>query len=150
MCSSDILEGSDLVFVTAGMGGGTGSGAAPVVAKIAKELGALTIGIITKPFAFEGRKRAFVADAAAIELRKYVDTLIVIPNERLLNIVSRQTSMVDSFRIADDVLRQGVQGVSDIITVPGDINLDFADVRTIMKDAGTALMGIGQIGRAHV
>ena len=138
------LEGSDLVFVTAGMGGGTGSGAAPVVAKIAKELGALTIGIITKPFAFEGRKRAFVADAAASELRKYVDTLIVIPNERLLNIVSRQTSMVDSFRIADDVLRQGVQGVSDIITVPGDINLDFADVRTIMKDAGTALMGIGR------
>ena len=138
------LEGSDLVFVTAGMGGGTGSGAAPVVAKIAKELGALTIGIITKPFAFEGRKRAFVADAAANELRKYVDTLIVIPNERLLNIVSRQTSMVDSFRIADDVLRQGVQGVSDIITVPGDINLDFADVRTIMKDAGTALMGIGR------
>lgn len=137
------LEGSDLVFVTAGMGGGTGSGAAPVVAKIAKELGALTIGIITKPFAFEGRKRAFVADAAANELRKYVDTLIVIPNERLLNIVSRQTSMVDSFRIADDVLRQGVQGVSDIITVPGDINLDFADVRTIMRDAGTALMGIG-------
>ena len=138
------LEGSDLVFVTAGMGGGTGSGAAPVVAKIAKELGALTIGIITKPFAFEGRKRAFVADAAANELRKYVDTLIVIPNERLLSIVSRQTSMVDSFRIADDVLRQGVQGVSDIITVPGDINLDFADVRTIMKDAGTALMGIGR------
>ena len=138
------LDGSDLVFVTAGMGGGTGSGAAPVVAKVAKDLGALTIGIITKPFEFEGKRRAAVADAAAEELRKYVDTLIVIPNERLLNVVSRQTSMEDSFRIADDVLRQAVQGVSDVITVPGIINLDFADVRSIMKDAGSALMGIGR------
>jgi len=138
------LAGSDLVFVTAGMGGGTGSGAAPVVARVAKELGALTIGIITKPFAFEGKRRAAVAEAAAAELRKHVDTLIVIPNERLLNVVSRQTSMEDSFRIADDVLRQAVQGVSDVITVPGIINLDFADVRTIMRDAGTALMGIGR------
>jgi cell division protein FtsZ len=138
------LDGSDLVFVTAGMGGGTGSGAAPVVAKVAKELGALTIGIITKPFEFEGKKRAAVANAAAEELRKYVDTLIVIPNERLLSVVSRQTSMEDSFRIADDVLRQAVQGVSDVITVPGIINLDFADVRSIMKDAGSALMGIGR------
>jgi len=138
------LDGSDLVFVTAGMGGGTGSGAAPVVAKVAKDLGALTIGIITKPFEFEGKRRAAVANAAAEELRKYVDTMIVIPNERLLNVVSRQTSMEDSFRIADDVLRQAVQGVSDVITVPGIINLDFADVRSIMKDAGSALMGIGR------
>jgi cell division protein FtsZ len=126
------LEGSDLVFVTAGMGGGTGSGAAPVVAKIAKEIGALTIGIVTKPFVFEGKRRAAVAEAAANELRKHVDTLIVIPNERLLSVVSRQTSMEDSFRIADDVLRQAVKGVSDVITVPGIINLDFADVRSIM------------------
>lgn len=138
------LDGSDLVFVTAGMGGGTGSGAAPVVAKVAKDLGALTIGIITKPFEFEGKRRAAVANAAAEELRKYVDTMIVIPNERLLSVVSRQTSMEDSFRIADDVLRQAVQGVSDVITVPGIINLDFADVRSIMKDAGSALMGIGR------
>lgn len=138
------LDGSDLVFVTAGMGGGTGSGAAPVVAKVAKDLGALTIGIVTKPFEFEGKRRAAVADAAAEELRKYVDTLIVIPNERLLSVVSRQTSMEDSFRIADDVLRQAVQGVSDVITVPGIINLDFADVRSIMKEAGSALMGIGR------
>ena len=138
------LDRSDIVFVTAGMGGGTGSGAAPVVAKVAKELGALTIGIITKPFEFEGKKRAAVANAAAEELRKYVDTLIVIPNERLLSVVSRQTSMEDSFRIADDVLRQAVQGVSDVITVPGIINLDFADVRSIMKDAGSALMGVGR------
>jgi cell division protein FtsZ len=126
------------------MGGGTGSGAAPVVAKVAKDLGALTIGIVTKPFEFEGKRRAAVAHAAAEELRKYVDTLIVIPNERLLNVVSRQTSMEDSFRIADDVLRQAVQGVSDVITVPGIINLDFADVRSIMKEAGSALMGIGR------
>jgi cell division protein FtsZ len=138
------LEGSDLVFVTAGMGGGTGSGAAPVVAKIAKEIGALTIGIVTKPFVFEGKRRAAVAEAAANELRKHVDTLIVIPNERLLSVVSRQTSMEDSFRIADDVLRQAVKGVSDVITVPGIINLDFADVRAIMRDAGSALMGIGR------
>ena len=138
------LEGSDLVFVTAGMGGGTGSGAAPVVDKIAKEIGALTIGIVTKPFVFEGKRRAAVAEAAANELRKHVDTLIVIPNERLLSVVSRQTSMEDSFRIADDVLRQAVKGVSDVITVPGIINLDFADVRSIMRDAGSALMGIGR------
>ena len=138
------LAGSDLVFVTAGMGGGTGSGAAPVVARIAKEMGALTIGIITTPFAFEGRRRAAVATSAAAEMKKHVDALIVIPNERLLSVVSRQTSMEDSFRIADDVLRQAVAGVSDVITVPGIINLDFADVRTIMRDAGTALMGIGR------
>ena len=138
------LEGSDLVFVTAGMGGGTGSGAAPVVAKIAKEMGALTIGIVTKPFVFEGKRRAAVAEAAANELRKHVDTLIIIPNERLLSVVSRQTSMEDSFRIADDVLRQAVKGVSDVITVPSIINLDFADVRSIMRDAGSALMGIGR------
>ncbi|MFM9165500.1 MAG: cell division protein FtsZ [Candidatus Limnocylindrus sp.] len=138
------LEGSDLVFVTAGMGGGTGSGAAPIVAKIAKEIGALTIGIVTKPFVFEGKRRAAVAEAAVNELRRHVDTLIVIPNERLLSVVSRQTSMEDSFRIADDVLRQAVKGVSDVITVPGIINLDFADVRSIMRDAGSALMGIGR------
>ncbi|MFM8915881.1 MAG: cell division protein FtsZ [Candidatus Limnocylindrus sp.] len=138
------LDGSDLVFVTAGMGGGTGSGAAPIVAKIAKEIGALTIGIVTKPFVFEGKRRAAVAEAAVNELRRHVDTLIVIPNERLLSVVSRQTSMEDSFRIADDVLRQAVKGVSDVITVPGIINLDFADVRSIMRDAGSALMGIGR------
>ena len=137
------LDGSDLVFVTAGMGGGTGSGAAPVVAKIAKEIGALTIGIVTKPFVFEGRRRAAVAEAAANELRKHVDTLIVIPNERLLSVVSRQTSMEDSFRIADDVLRQAIQGIADVITTTGHVNVDFADVRTIMSHTGRAVMGMG-------
>jgi cell division protein FtsZ len=126
------------------MGGGTGSGAAPVIAEIAKELGALTIGVVTKPFSFEGNRRKLVAEKAADELRAKVDTLITIPNDRLKDVVQKNTSIVDAFRVVDDVLRQGVQGISDIITVPGLINLDFADVRTIMKDAGSALMGIGR------
>ena len=137
------LRGSDMVFVTAGEGGGTGSGAAPVVARIARELGALTVGIVTTPFRFEGSKRHTTAQQGVDELRQNCDTVIVIPNERLLEVLDKSTSMLDAFRIADDVLRQGVQGICDLITLPGLINLDFADVRTIMKDAGTALMGIG-------
>jgi len=138
-----ILRGSDMVFVTAGEGGGTGSGAAPVVARIARELGALTVGIVTTPFRFEGTKRKGQAEAGVDELRSNCDTVITIPNDRLLEVLDRDTSMVDAFRVADDVLRQGVQGITDLITMPGLINLDFADVRTIMKDAGSALMGIG-------
>jgi cell division protein FtsZ len=141
---AEALAGSDMVFITAGLGGGTGSGAAPVVAEIAKEQGALTIGVVTKPFSFEGSKRKLVAERAAEELRQKVDTLITIPNDRLRDVVQKNTSILDAFRIVDDVLRQGVQGISDIITVPGLINLDFADVRAIMKDAGSALMGIGR------
>ena len=137
------LRGSDMVFVTAGEGGGTGSGAAPVVARISREVGALTVGIVTLPFHFEGTKRKTQAEAGVDELRKNCDTVIVIPNDRLLEVLDRSTSMLDAFRIADDVLRQGVQGITDLITMPGLINLDFADVKTIMKDAGTALMGIG-------
>src|SRR5256714_4108724 len=137
------LRGSDMVFVTAGEGGGTGSGAAPVVARIARDLGALTVGIVTMPFRFEGTRRRGTAQQGVDELRRNCDTVIVIPNERLLEVLDRSTSMLDAFRIADDVLRQGVQGICDLITLPGLINLDFADVRTIMKDAGTALMGIG-------
>jgi cell division protein FtsZ len=137
------LRGSDMVFVTAGEGGGTGSGAAPVVARISRELGALTVGIVTTPFKFEGTRRQRQALEGVDELRRNCDTVIVVPNERLLEVLDRQTSMLDAFRIADDVLRQGVQGICDLITLPGLINLDFADVRTIMKDAGTALMGIG-------
>jgi cell division protein FtsZ len=137
------LRGSDMVFVTAGEGGGTGSGAAPVVARIARELGALTVGIVTTPFPFEGTKRRAQAEAGVDELRANCDTVIVIPNARLLEVLDKSTSMLDAFKIADDVLRQGVQGICDLITLPGLINLDFADVRTIMKDAGTALMGIG-------
>lgn len=137
------LRGADMVFVTAGMGGGTGTGAAPIVAEIAKELGALTVGVVTKPFTFEGRKRMQQAEAGIVELKTKVDTLITIPNDRLLQVVDKNTSIVEAFRIADDVLRQGVQGISDLIAVPGLINLDFADVKTIMKDAGSALMGIG-------
>src|SRR5438094_931871 len=137
------LRGSDMVFVTAGEGGGTGSGAAPVVARIAKELGALTVGIVTTPFKFEGTRRLRQATDGVDTLRSNCDTVIVVPNERLLEVLDRETSMLDAFRIADDVLRQGVQGICDLITLPGLINLDFADVRTIMKDAGTALMGIG-------
>jgi cell division protein FtsZ len=138
-----MLRGSDLVFVTAGEGGGTGSGAAPVVARIAKEVGALTVGIVTLPFRFEGTKRRTAAELGLDELREHCDTVIVVPNERLLEVADRSTSMLDAFRIADDVLRQGVQGITDLITLPGLINLDFADVRTVMKDAGSALMGIG-------
>ncbi|NLK00639.1 MAG: cell division protein FtsZ [Clostridia bacterium] len=138
------LEGADMVFVTAGMGGGTGTGAAPLVAEIAKELGALTVGVVTRPFTFEGRKRAEQADDGINELKSKVDTLIVIPNDRLLQVVDKQTSITEAFRVADDVLRQGVQGISDLIAVPGLINLDFADVKTIMADTGSALMGIGR------
>ena len=137
------LRGSDMVFVTAGEGGGTGSGAAPVVARIARELGALTVGIVTMPFGFEGSRRMKQAEVGVEQLRQACDTLIVIPNDRLLEVLDRSTSMLDAFRIADDVLRQGVQGICDLITNPGLINLDFADVRTIMKHAGSALMGIG-------
>ncbi|MGD0273426.1 MAG: cell division protein FtsZ [Gaiellaceae bacterium] len=137
------LRGSDMVFVTAGEGGGTGSGAAPIVARIAHELGALTVGIVTLPFHFEGTKRKAQADLGVEELRRNCDTVIVVPNDRLLEVLDRSTSMLEAFRIADDVLRQGVQGICDLITMPGLINLDFADVRTIMKDAGSALMGIG-------
>ena len=137
------LRGSDMVFVTSGEGGGTGTGAAPIVAKIARELGALTVGIVTTPFPFEGTKRRAQADAGVEELRRNCDTTIVIPNAKLLEVLDKSTSMLDAFKIADDVLRQGVQGICDLITLPGLINLDFADVRTIMKDAGTALMGIG-------
>jgi len=138
------LEGADMVFITAGMGGGTGTGAAPVVAEIAKELDALTVGVVTKPFSFEGRRRMAQAEKGIELLRQKVDTLITIPNDRLLQVVDKRTSMVEAFKIADDVLRQGVQGISDLITVPGLINLDFADVRAIMTNAGSALMGIGQ------
>jgi cell division protein FtsZ len=137
------LRGSDMVFVTAGEGGGTGSGAAPVVARIAREVGALTVGIVTMPFKFEGTRRRSQADEGIEALREACDTTIVIPNDRLLEVLDRSTSMLDAFRVADDVLRQGVQGICDLITLPGLINLDFADVRTIMKGAGTALMGIG-------
>jgi len=137
------LRGSDMVFVTAGEGGGTGTGAAPVVARIAKELGALTVGIVTLPFKFEGTKRRGQAETGVDVLRKECDTTIVIPNDRLLEVLDKSTSMLDAFKIADDVLRQGVQGICDLITLPGLINLDFADVRTIMEGSGTALMGIG-------
>jgi cell division protein FtsZ len=137
------LRGSDMVFVTAGEGGGTGTGAAPVVARIAREIGALTVGIVTTPFRFEGTRRRTAAEHGVEELRAACDTVIVIPNDRLLEVLDRSTSMVDAFRIADDVLRQGVQGICDLITTPGLINLDFADVRTVMQDAGSALMGIG-------
>jgi cell division protein FtsZ len=140
----EALKGADMVFVTAGEGGGTGTGAAPVIADIAKnEIGALTVGVVTRPFQFEGTQRARQAQDGIQRLREYVDTLIVIPNEKLLAIVERRTSILDAFREADNVLRQGVQGITDLITIPGLINLDFADVRTIMHDAGTALMGIG-------
>ena len=140
-----LLKGSDMVFVAAGSGGGTGTGAAPVVARIAQEVGALTVGIVTKPFGFEGTRRARQADDGVSELAKHVDTLIVVPNNRLLAVLEKGTSMVDAFRVADDVLRQGVQGISDLVTLPGLINLDFADVRTIMSDAGQALLGIGMV-----
>jgi len=137
------IKGSDMVFITAGQGGGTGTGGAPVVARIARELGALTVGIVTKPFGFEGSRRAQAAEQGIEALAEEVDTLIVVPNNRLLSVLDKQTSMVEAFRVADDVLRQGVQGISDLITLPGLINLDFADVRTIMSEAGTALLGIG-------
>lgn len=140
----EILKGSDMVFVTCGMGGGTGTGAAPLVAQIAKELGALTVAVVTKPFSFEGLRRKKVADMGIEELKDKVDTLITIPNDRLLQVIDKKTSLYDAFGIVDDVLRQGVQGISDLITLHGIINVDFADVRTIMADAGSALMGIGR------
>src|SRR5579884_3620493 len=140
----EALKGADMVFVTAGEGGGTGTGAAPVIADIAKnEIGALTVGVVTRPFSFEGTQRARQAQAGIDDLSDHVDTLIVIPNEKLLTIVERRTTILDAFREADNVLRQGVQGITDLITIPGLINVDFADVRTVMRDAGTALMGIG-------
>jgi len=138
-----ILKGSDMVFVTAGMGGGTGTGAAPIVAEVAKEIGALTVGVVTKPFTFEGRRRAQQAETGISDLKGRVDTLITIPNDKLLQVIDKKTTITEAFVIADDVLRQGVQGISDLIAVPGLINLDFADVKTIMKEAGSALMGIG-------
>ncbi|KAM1343048.1 hypothetical protein PS2_007199 [Malus domestica] len=140
---SNALKGSDLVFITAGMGGGTGSGAAPVVAQISKEAGCLTVGVVTYPFSFEGRKRSLQAFEAIEKLQKNVDTLIVIPNDRLLDIADEQTPLQDAFLLADDVLRQGVQGISDIITIPGLVNVDFADVKAVMKDSGTAMLGVG-------
>src|SRR5919109_1655802 len=139
----EALKGADMVFITAGEGGGTGTGGAPIVAELGQEIGALTVGVVTRPFAFEGRKRADQAERGIDELRDRVDTLIVIENDRLLQVVERQTSVVEAFGMADDILRQGVQGITDLITEPGLVNLDFADVRTIMRDAGSALMGIG-------
>jgi cell division protein FtsZ len=139
----EALKGADMVFVTAGEGGGTGTGAAPIVARLAQEIGALTVGVVTRPFSFEGRRRAEIASRGVDELREEVDTLIVIENDRLLQVVEKRTSILDAFTLADDVLRQGVQGITDLITIPGLVNLDFADVRTIMNEAGSALMGIG-------
>src|SRR5512136_2277633 len=139
----NVLRGADMVFVTAGMGGGTGTGAASIIAQIGRELGALTIGVVTRPFAFEGSRRIQVAEAGIEKLKEQADTLIVIPNDRLLQIVDKHANLQDAFRIADDVLRQGVQGISELITVPGLINLDFADVRTIMSEGGAALMAVG-------
>jgi len=138
------LEGADMVFITAGMGGGTGTGASPIVARLAKDLGALTIAVVTKPFRFEGPVRTRQAEEGIENLKQHVDALITIPNDKLLDVIEKMTSMVDAFKTADDVLRQGVQGIADLITVPGLINLDFADVKTIMKDSGSAMMGIGR------
>ncbi len=139
----NLLQGSDMVFITAGMGGGTGTGATPIIADIARQLGILTVGIVTKPFTFEGRKRALHANEGIKELKEKVDTLVIIPNDRLLQISEKRTSIIEAFTIADDVLRQGVQGISDLIAVPGLVNLDFADVKTIMLNTGMAHMGIG-------
>lgn len=139
----EVLKGSDMVFVTAGMGGGTGTGAAPVIAKVSREQGALTIGVVTRPFMFEGSQRAQAAEQGIAKLKEHVDTLIIIPNDRLLELTDKRVSLTDSFRMADDVLRQGIQGISELITVPGLINLDFADVRAIMSEGGAALMAVG-------
>ncbi|PHS36470.1 MAG: cell division protein FtsZ [Alkaliphilus sp.] len=138
------LQGADMIFVTAGMGGGTGTGAAPIIAEMAKEMGVLTVGIATKPFTFEGKRRMLHAEQGIQELRKSVDTLVTIPNDRLLQVIEKKTTMLDAFKIADDILRQGVQGISDLIAVPGLVNLDFADVKTIMLEQGLAHMGIGR------
>ena len=140
----DALRGADMIFITCGMGGGTGTGAAPIIAQIAKEVGALTVGVVTRPFSFEGNRRKASADEGIARFKEHVDTLITIPNDRLLQVADKKTSMVEAFRIADDVLRQGIQGIADLITVPGLINLDFADVKSIMSDAGSALMAIGR------
>ncbi len=140
----EVLKGADMVFVTAGMGGGTGTGAAPIIAQIAREVGALTIGVVTRPFSFEGARRAKAAEEGISRLKEQADTLIVIPNDRLLQIVDKRVTMQEAFKVADDVLRQGVQGISELITVPGLINLDFADVRSIMKEGGAALMAVGE------
>ncbi len=140
----EVLKGSDMVFVTAGLGGGTGTGGAPVVAQIAKEIGALTIGVVTRPFTFEGTHRSKSAEEGAAALKEHADTLIIIPNDRLLQIVDKRSGLQDAFKVADDVLRQGIQGISELITIPGLINLDFADVRTIMSEGGAALMAVGQ------
>lgn len=141
---SQAIKGADMVFITAGMGGGTGTGAAPVVAEIAKAMGILTVGVVTKPFPFEGRKRMLHAEMGINNLKERVDTLVTIPNERLLTMVDKKTTLLDSFKMADDILRQGVQGISDLITIPGLVNLDFADVRTVMVDKGLAHMGVGK------
>ena len=140
----EALKGADMVFVTCGLGGGTGTGAAPIIAEVARETGALTVGVVTKPFSFEGLQRSRIAEEGLNNLRERVDTLITIPNDKLLNIIERKTSLLDSFAIVDDVLRQAVQGISDLIIKPGIVNVDFADVRAIMQDAGSALMGIGK------
>lgn len=140
----EVLRGADMVFVTCGLGGGTGSGAAPVVAELAKNEGILTVAVVTKPFAFEGMKRREIAEKALEELKEQVDTIIVIPNDRILQIIDKKTSLLDAFRTVDDVLRQGVQGIADLVTIPGLINVDFADVKSVMADAGSALMGIGK------
>lgn len=139
----EVLKGADMVFVTCGLGGGTGSGAAPIVAETAKELGALTVGVVTRPFSFEGSQRRSIADEALANLRERVDTIITIPNDKLLSIIDRKMTLINAFRIVDDVLRQGVQGISDLITKKGEVNVDFADVRAVMQDSGSALMGIG-------
>ncbi len=139
----EVLKDTDMVFITCGLGGGTGSGASPIIAEIAREMGALTVGVVTKPFSFEGPQRKRIAEAAYDELSRHVDTVITIPNDRVLQIIDKKTSLLDAFKIVDDVLRQGVQGISELITVPGLINVDFADVKTIMRDQGSALMGIG-------
>lgn len=140
----EILKGADMIFITCGLGGGTGTGAAPIIAKVAKEIGALTVAVVTKPFSFEGAQRKEIAEKGLEDLLNKIDTIITIPNDRILQIVDKKTSLLDSFEIVDNILRQGVQGISDIITVPGLINVDFADVKAIMKDAGSALMGIGK------
>lgn len=146
---AEALKGADMVFVTAGMGGGTGTGAAPVVAEVSKEMGILTVAVVSKPFPFEGKRRMVQADSGIEELKQCVDTLIIIPNEKLLQVVEKQTSVMEAFKMSDDVLRQGVQGISDLITIPGLVNLDFADVKTIMLDAGIAHIGIGRATGEH-
>ena len=147
---AEMITGADMLFITAGMGGGTGTGAAPVIAKAARDMGILTVGVVTKPFAFEGNRRAKSADAGIEELQKYVDTLIVIPNQNLFLVANANTTFKEAFLMADEVLQQGVRGITDLMVMPGLINLDFADVRSVMQEMGKAMMGTGEIGRAHV